>query len=387
MNIRISSAVRNVKPVYMGADHFPVVFSNIGMSSADAPLCGELERLRAVIDAGADAVSDLTLVGDIAYEQQRMLEAASVPFASVAAYEVYSPSRTALALPHPEDFLRVFEAQAARGVDIITIHATARKGDLASLDSHGRLIPCTSRGGAMMLELMEKGGYENPYYEYFDDVLAICRRYRTCISLGPAYRPGSVADAGVEDALHFTELLRMGELVGRAEAAGVGITIEGIGHAPINRIPVLVTRAREITGLAPYRVLNVATDIAMGFDHVSSAIGSSVAVQYGADSITAVTRSEHLGIPTLPDLVEAVRSARVAAYCGYAARRDDFSRDAEMARARNARGCIGCSEAALFPELVSEYIEKNRIIKKDESCTMCGDCCPFLILKKKGDTQ
>ena len=385
MNIRISSSVRNVKPVLMGADHFPVVFSNIGMSSADAPLVGEIERLRAVIAAGADAVSDLTLVGDIAYEQQKMLECSPVPFASVAAYEVYSPVRTALSVPHPEDFIRVFEAQAARGVDIITLHATARTGDLSSLDSYGRLIPCTSRGGAMMLELMEKGGYDNPYYSYFEDVLKICKRYRTCISLGPCYRPGSVVDAGEEDALHFAELARMGELVAVAQAAGVGIAIEGIGHAPINKIPTLVSMARSITHGAPYRVLNVATDIAMGFDHVSSAIGSSVAVQYGADSITAVTRSEHLGIPTLPDLVEAVRSARVAAHCGYVARTGDLSRDEQMARARHERGCIGCSEAALFPELVSEYIEKNRVVKKDESCTMCGDFCPFVILKKKGD--
>ncbi len=384
MNIKISSSVRGVKPIYMGDDCFPIIFSNIGMSTECDSFSRELSKVRAVVAGGADAVSDLTLIGDIEDEQKRMLESVSVPFASVAAYEAFSKARGSEGKIRAEDFIRVFEKQAERGVDIITLHATVFSSDNEELGRGKRIIPCTSRGGAMMLELMRKGGYENPFYTYFDDIISVCKKYGTCISLGPTYRPGSVVDAEFSDNPHFTELYRMAKLAKKATDAGVGIAVEGIGHAPLDKIPDLVKEAKRITGNVPYRVLNVATDIAIGFDHVSSAIGSSVAVQYGADSITAVTRSEHLGIPTEVDLVEAVRSAKVAAYCGYSARTGIRKRDEEMSRARAERGCIGCSEAALFPELVSEYIEKNGIEKKDASCTMCGDCCPFVILGKKG---
>ena len=175
----------------------------------------------------------------------------------------------------------------------------------------------------------------------------------------------------------------MSKLVKRAQDIGVGIAIEGIGHAPIEFIPQIVPHSKSICYNAAYRVLNVATDIAIGFDHVASAIGSAVAVLHGANSITCVTRAEHLGIPTLADCIEGVQCAKIAAYCGFAGRTGNHNQDQKISIARSQNGCIGCIDATLFPDLVQEYILTHNIQKKDQSCSMCGSCCPYVILANK----
>lgn len=386
--ICIANALRNISPVYMGDDYAPVIFANIGMSAENGDIRKEITQVKALIRAGVDAIADLTLFNDIEYVQKTLLEYISVPFSSVAAYEIYMEALRQDLKVDSGRFLRVLEDHMLRGVDIITIHATVLKDDRRLLKEASRIIHCTSRGGAMVLEILEKNGYENPFYTHFEDVLALAKRYGACLSLGPTFRPGSVCDAGMDDALHFLELKRMAGLVEKAQKAGVGITIEGIGHASLEKIEQIVPVSKQICHNAPYRVLNVATDIAIGYDHIASAIGSSVAVMHGANSITAITRSEHLGLPKLEEIIEGIRCAKVAAYCGYSARTGNHSRDREMAMARSRSGCIGCSEAALFPDLVAEYIEKNQIQKRDQSCTMCGCGCPFVILNdKKGDDQ
>lgn len=376
VSMKIKNTIRTITPVTMDSDHFPVVVSNIGISSRDDDLSVEIIKAKTAIDAGADIISDLSLVENVAEVQKRYLDIINVPFSAVSIYETFCKNIGKRKLV-AEDFIVDFEKQAMRGIDLLTLHATVFKEDMRLIEASKRHIPTTSRGGVMMLRCLQRYGYENPYYEYFDDVLKIAKKYDICLSLGPMYRPGSVWDCQYENNLHFVELSRMGELVGKANAANVGIAIEGIGHAPLNVIPSLISEAKKVCSEAPYRVLTVSTDTAMGYDHISSAIASSVAVQYGADSITCVTRSEHLGLPTIEDIRESVICARIAAESGYRARKKEFPLDYLASSARSKFGCGAMSEGFMF---MDELITINRGEHKGQSCGMCGDFCPFLIL-------
>lgn len=372
----IKNKLRDIKPVTMDSDHFPVLVSNIGISSGDDDLSVEIEKARAALNAGADIISDLSLVPDVEDIQKRYLDHFNVPFSSVSVYETFCRGFGKNKLSE-DDFIVDFEKQVMRGVDLLTLHATVFRSDVKLIEASKRHIPTTSRGGVMMLRCMQRYGYENPYYEFFDDILKIAKKYDVCLSLGPMYRPGSIWDCQYHNDLHLTELFRMGELVRKANAAGVGIAIEGIGHAPLNAIENLISEAKKLCDGVPYRVLTISTDTAMGYDHISSAIASAAAVQHGADSITCVTRSEHLGLPTIQDIRESVICARIAAESGYRARKKDFPLDYLVSSARSASGCGATSDGFLF---VDELSTVNRGEHKGKSCGMCGDFCPFLIL-------
>lgn len=374
--MKIKNKIRNIAHVIMDSDHFPVVVSNIGVSSRDDDLSVEIVKAKTAIDAGANIITDLSLAANVEEIQKRYLDIFDVPFSAVSVYETFCKNFGKQKLA-AEDFIIDFEKQAMRGIDLLTLHATVFKEDTKLIESSRRHIPTTSRGGVMMLRCLQKYGYENPYYEYFDDILKIAKKYDICLSLGPMYRPGSVWDCQYENDLHFKELSRMGELVEKAIAAHVGIAVEGIGHAPLNTIPDLVSEAKKVCAGVPYRVLTVSTDTAMGHDHISSAIASSVAVQYGADSITCVTRSEHLGLPTVEDVRESVICARIAAESGYRARKKEFPLDYLASSARSIFGCGAMSEGFMF---MDELTTINRDDHKGKSCGMCGDFCPFLIL-------
>lgn len=374
----IKNKLRDIAPVIMDSNSFPVIVSNIGISSPNDELSIELLKAKTAINAGADIISDLSLTTNIAEIQKKYLDNIHKPFSSVSVYETYCKFQEGI-LPSlsPESFICDFENQAMRGIDLITLHASVFKDDINLIKSSKRLIPTTSRGGTMMLHCLCAFGYENPYYVYFDDILNIAKKYNVCISLGPVYRPGSVWDCQMENSLHIIELSRMGQLVNRANAAGVGIAVEGIGHAPLNMIPPLISRAKDICGNIPYRVLTVSTDIAMGYDHISSAIASAVAVQNGADSITCVTRSEHLGLPSIEDIYESVVCARIAAESGFRARQHDFPLDYAASLARRQSGCYAVSEGFMF---INEIAKIDRGKHMGKSCGMCGQYCPFLIL-------
>lgn len=362
----------------MDSNSFPVIVSNIGMSSPNDELSVEILKAKTAISAGANMISDLSLVTNIADIQKRYLDDIHKPFSSVSVYETYCKlQENILPTLSSESFIRDFENQAMRGIDLITLHASVFKDDIDLIRNSKRLIPTTSRGGTMMLHCLHKFGYENPYYVYFDDILNIAKKYDVCLSLGPMFRPGSVWDCQMENSLHILELSRMSQLVQKATAAGVGIAVEGIGHASLNMIPSLISRARELCGNVPYRVLTVSTDIAMGYDHISSAIASAVAIQNGADSITCVTRSEHLGLPSIEDIYESVICARIAAESGFRARQHDFPLDYIASLARRQSGCYAISEGFMFMNEI-ENINRGKYIGK--SCGMCGQYCPFLIL-------
>lgn len=377
----IGAKIRNVNKIAIGDGAPPIIFTHVGIGSEcediDKAILIEKEKIALALKNGAHIICDVSTSDKIAYIHQRLMDGLTVPFATVTAYEAYIELENKQTVDYT-DFLTVFENQCKRGADVITLHATVLLGDEKMLKDSERLIPSTSRGGVMVYELMRKHNIENPFYEHFDKVLDIAKKYGVALSFGPTYRPASVVDCDVKGS-HLVELKRMAKLVSHAKKAGVTVMIEGIGHAPLNKIGKVIKKSKKICK-APYRCMTVSTDIAIGFDHISSAIASANAVYHGADSVTCVTRSEHLGIPTVADVEESVISTVIAVYSGYSARTGDFSRDKKMSKSRKNEGCIGDLSVTLFPEkALEEYKKRNK-----GECTMCGKFCP---LKKQKDND
>lgn len=373
--IKISGNIRNVTPILAGENHMPVIIASIGATNMEDSL--ELELLKAVraVAAGAMIVTDHTLLSNMEYIHQKIADKITIPFSAISVYEAAVKAKVKSGKIDAQDMIKIVENQAKRGIDVLTLHATAFRDDINLLEKSNRLIPCTSRGGTMMLEILKETGQENPYWTYFEDVLDIADKYRLTISLGTCFRPASVYDCAQNNDLYYMEIERMSKLIEKADKRSVGVIVEGIGHAPLNQIEGIVKNTKKICKNVPYRVLTVATDIALGYDHISSAIASANAVYYGADMVTCVSRSEHIGLPSIDDLEEAVVSAKIAAYAGYSARNNDFSRDKLMSEARNSVGCQGQIEAAIYPEGAKKAIIKRKIIDGKKECGMCGEFC------------
>ena len=378
--MKISSKIRNVTPVELSSNGYPVVFMHTGVGESgdlDQAINEERNKIQRALDLGVDVICDVSMSNKMKYVHEGLMKEFNVPFGTVTVYEAYINSQNNNFKYSEEDFLNLFLEEIKRGFDIITIHATVFKDDRKYIENSNRLISSTSRGGMLMLKLMEENNYENPFYTHFDKILDMCLEYNVCLSLGPMYRPASICDCSVNDFLINLEIERMSELVKKAIDKNVGICIEGIGHAPLNRIPEIIKFQKEKCYNVPYRVMTVATDIALGYDHISSAIASAMAIYSGADSITCVSRSEHIGIPTLEEAIEGVETARIAAYCGYIAKTNDFSRDRKMSIAREKNGCLGHIPSVLFPEKTLEIISKKDSKKEGKSCSMCGSYCPL----------
>ena len=376
----IGAKKRNVKKIAIGDGAPPVIFTHVGIGAEceniDDAILIEQEKIALAIKNGAHIICDVSTSNKVAYIQERLMQGLTVPFATVTAYEAYNEILGNEVADYT-DFLTVFENQCKRGADVITLHATVLRGDESLFSESKNVIPSTSRGGIMMYELMRKFGIENPFYEHFDKVLTIAKKHGVALSFGPTYRPASVLDCNLKGT-HLLELKRMAKLVTHAKKAGVTVMIEGVGHAPLNQIGKIIKKSKKICK-APYRCMTVSTDIAIGFDHISSAIASANAVYYGADSVTCVTRSEHLGVPTVKDVEESVISTVIAVYSGYSARTGDFSRDKKMSISRKNQGCVGDLSVTLFPEkALEEYKKRNK-----GECTMCGKFCP--LKKQKED--
>ena len=381
----LGGKLRGVSPIDIGENAKPIIFTHVGIISEfqtkeelDEAIELEAKKALRAIELGADAICDVSTNSNMALLHERLARVLDVPFGVVSVYETFVRTRKEHLSVSKESFFRDLEAQLRRGADLLTLHATVFRDDRTLFQGSGRIIPSTSRGGMMMLELLEAAELENPYYTYFDDILKLCIEYGASISLAPMFRPASVVDAREGDTLHVLELTRMAELVKMAAKSGVTIMIEGIGHASLVDIPRLVSKAKELCPEAAYRIMPVATDVAIGFDHISSAIAAATAIQHGADSITCVTRKEHIGIPSFEDTEEGVISAIIAAHIGYSARTGDLERDRRMSSERFRKGCLGDVEAALFPTEIYKELADERV------CSMCGEYCPLKKQRNKG---
>ncbi|HYG69499.1 MAG TPA: phosphomethylpyrimidine synthase ThiC, partial [Anaeromyxobacteraceae bacterium] len=347
---------------------------------------GELEKLRICLKYGADTVMDLSTGGDIPVIREAILRHSPIPVGTVPIYECLAHVKDVAELT-PKAMLEIVEAQAAQGVDYMTIHAGVLR-DLVPLAAH-RVTGIVSRGGALMAQWMLANGAENPLYTHFDALCEIFKRYDVTFSLGDGLRPGCLADAS--DAAQFAELKVLGELTRKAWSHGVQVMVEGPGHVPLDQIPMNMEKERELCDEAPFYVLGpLVTDVAPGYDHITSAIGAAVAAQHGAAMLCYVTPAEHLGLPDADDVRQGIVAYKIAAHAADVARNRPGARDRDDALSR-ARYRFDWNEQfrlSLDPDAARAKHDEtlpHEAFKSAEFCSMCGP--KFCSMKIHGHLQ
>lgn len=371
---------RSGEYVGIGAGLTIKVNANIGTSKAQASLKEELVKLKVALEAGADAVMDLSTGGNLPLIRQKIRQHCPKPLGTVPIYETVAQAGAHSFLKlKPDDFLKTIKRQAEEGVDFFTVHAGVTRQTLQTLAKTSRVTGIVSRGGAFIAAWMFKNDAENPFYQFFDTVLDICRQYNVTISLGDGLRPGCLADAG--DKAQIEELLILGQLVERCRAAGVQAIVEGPGHMPLNQIQPHVELQKKVTNGAPFYVLGpLVVDIAAGYDHIAAAIGGAVAGLAGADFLCYVTPKEHLGLPTAADVKEGVIAAKIAAHAGDIVRKPHTALwDWQISKARKALNWQEQIILAINPEKARQsYTEAQA--GEQKTCTMCSDFCALKVV-------
>ncbi len=361
------------------------VNANIGTSSDFSSVDAELEKLRAAIDAGADTVMDLSTGGDIAAIRRAIIASSSLPIGTVPVYQAGIEAidkHGAIVKMSVDELFAAIEEHARDGVDFVTVHCGVTRSAVARLKSQGRVADVVSRGGAFLIGWMLYNERENPLYEQYDRLLEIAREFDVTLSLGDGMRPGCLADA--TDRPQVEELLTSGELVQRAQQAGVQVMVEGPGHLPLNQIDTNVRLQKTICKGAPFYVLGpLVTDIAAGYDHVACAIGGAVAGEAGADFLCYVTPAEHLSLPGVEDVREGVIVTKIAAHAADIARGNRFAleRDNRMSRARKDLDWETQMELAIDPAKARRVRGENPPGEEDV-CTMCGKFCAIKQIKE-----
>ena len=374
---------RNLQPCGIGKGLKTKVNANLGTSTAYPDLEPELAKLRMALEAGADAVMDLSTGGDINDCRRQVLALSPVAVGTVPIYQATVEAQErygALVKMTADDLFEVIEEQAADGVDFITVHCGVTLEVIDRLRREGRLTDIVSRGGSFLTGWMLHNEQENPLYDQYDRLLEIAHRYDVTLSLGDGLRPGCLADA--TDRAQIQELIILGELVDRAREAGVQAMVEGPGHVPLNQVQANILLEKRLCHEAPFYVLGpLVTDVAPGYDHITAAIGGALAATAGADFICYVTPAEHLGLPTLADVREGVIAARIAAHAADLAKGlpGAWEWDREMARARKALDWQRQLELALDPDKARQY-RRNRNEDAAVACSMCGDFCAMRLV-------
>ncbi len=304
-----------LKPAGIGRILTTKVNANIGTSSECSSLEAEIAKMETALAAGADAIMDLSTGGNLDQTRQKLLECCPVPFGTVPIYQVIEGRN--LEDIDKKIIFEIIERQAKQGVDFFTIHAGVLKEHLPLLES--RVGGIVSRGGALLAKWMLHHNRQNPLYEMFDDLCGLMAQYDVCFSLGDGLRPGAIADA--TDEAQIAELRTLGELTQRAQQLGCQVMVEGPGHVPFDQIQYNMEIQQQICNGAPFYVLGpVVTDIAPGYDHITSAIGGTAAAFYGASFLCYVTPREHLGLPNVDDVRVGVIAAKIAAHAADIAR-------------------------------------------------------------------
>ncbi len=371
-------------PFLIGRKALCKVNANIGSSAIVADTDYELRKLKMAIKYGADTAMDLSTGGDIPGIRNAILRNSTVPIGTVPIYEaiarVESPSDIT-----PELLLEVVEEQAAQGVDYMTVHASILLEHIPLVNS--RTTGIVSRGGSLIACWMAEHDRENPFYTHYDQLLEICRKYDVSLSLGDALRPGCLADAS--DDAQFAELTVHGELGRRAREKDVQVMIEGPGHIPFHEIEMNMKKEQELCDDAPFYVLGpVVTDIAPGYDHITSAIGGTMAAYHGAAMLCYVTPKEHLGLPDENDVREGVIASKIAAHAADVALGKPGARDRDdaMAKARFSFDWEEQFRLALDGDRAREMHDETLpdvAYKTAEYCSMCGEkFCAMRISKE-----
>jgi phosphomethylpyrimidine synthase len=376
---------RTVEPLAIGRGLRTKINANIGTSRDRVDPAMELEKVRICMAAGADAIMDLSTGGDIRAIRKAIISASLPVIGTVPIYQAAAQmlaERRAIVEMTDDDMFRAIEENGEDGVDFITVHCGVTQNSVRCLDAEGRLLGIVSRGGSITANWMACHGRENPLYEQYDRLLAIAGRYDMVLSLGDGLRPGCLADA--TDRGQLQELIVLGELAKRARDRDVQVMIEGPGHVPLKDIEANIRLQKRICNGAPFYVLGpLPTDIAPGYDHITSAIGGAIAGAAGADFLCYVTPSEHLRLPTLEDVREGVIAARIAAHIADIAKGlpGAMEKDIRMAECRKTFDWQGQIAVSIDPERAGAWLERSESAH-EEGCTMCGEFCAIKLGKK-----
>jgi len=374
-----------IRPLAIGLGLRTKVNANIGTSKDNNDLNLELEKLSVAIAAGADAVMDLSTGGRLADTRKAVMERSTVAVGTVPIYQAavkMLEEKRAISDMTSDDLFAVIEENGRDDIDFITVHCGVTRQSVAVMEAQGRVLGIVSRGGSMTANWMRCNQRENPLFEEYDRLLDIARRYDMVLSLGDGLRPGAIADA--TDQGQVFELNLLGGLAARARAAGVQVMIEGPGHVPIADVEANIRLQKKICRGAPFYVLGpLPTDIAPGYDHITSAIGGAIAGAAGADFLCYVTPAEHLRLPTLADVRDGVMAARIAAHIADIAKGipGALERDRRMSECRRNFDWQGQVDASLDPDKTTALLEKSKSAN-EEGCTMCGEFCAIRLGKQ-----
>ncbi len=372
-----------LKPCAVGEGLSTKVNANIGTSSAYPDIAPELEKLQEAVRCGADAVMDLSTGNNIDESRRRILEQSPIMVGTVPIYQATVRAikeHGAVVDMTEDDLLSTIEKQAKDGADFMTLHCGVTLEAIQRMRGQGRVMDIVSRGGSFIAGWMLHNERENPLYEHYDDILDICEKYDVTISLGDGMRPGCTADA--TDRAQLTELITLGELVDRAWKRGVQVMVEGPGHVPYDQIAANMTLEKRLCRKAPFYVLGpLVTDIAPGYDHITAAIGGTLAAASGADFLCYVTPAEHLALPTIEDVHTGVITSRIAAHAADLVKGVPGAAawDRKMAEARKVLDWEAQLQLAIDPELARQK-RGARNKTGEEACSMCGDYCAVKIV-------
>lgn len=369
----------SLKPIGIGAGLRTKINANIGSSPNKADIDEELEKLRISVKYGADTVMDLSTGGNIDEIRQTILKNSHIPVGTVPIYQAAIEKDSIVDLTE-SDFIKVIKKQIEDGVDFITVHSGITKESIKLIDK--RLMGVVSRGGSFLVKWMRHNNNENPLYESFDKILFWAKKHDVTLSLGDGLRPGCLKDA--TDKAQLQELKTLGQLQIQAFEENVQSMIEGPGHVPLDQIEHNVKMQKEMCRGAPFYVLGpLVTDIAPGYDHITSAIGGALAATYGADFLCYVTRAEHLGLPTIKEVKEGVVAAKIAAHAADIAKGIRGARDwdDQMSEARANLDWGKMMDLAIDKETAEEI--RGRCSPEDpDVCSMCGKFCSVKIMKE-----
>jgi len=374
----------NLVPCGIGQGLRTKVNANIGTSSTFGNTDTELEKLRVAVDSGADTVMDLSTGGDISAIRRAIIAASAIPVGTVPIYQAgieAVDAHGAIVKMTVDDLFAVLEEHARDGVDFLTVHCGVTQSAIERLKQQGRITDVVSRGGAFLIGWILYNERENPLYKYYDRLLELAREFDVTLSLGDGMRPGSLADA--TDRAQVEELLILGELVQRAQQAGVQVMVEGPGHLPLNQIEMNVRLQKATCQGAPFYVLGpLVTDIAAGYDHITGAIGGAIAAAAGADFLCYVTPAEHLALPAAEDVKQGVIASRIAAHAADIVKgvKDASQWDRQMSEARKRLDWEEQARLSLDTERSRRVHTKHGSV--GSACSMCGDFCAMELVEK-----